>query len=391
MSGVRSPTLSWSRRPRARVRKSSSHKVSSTPADQSVAVVQGVVEVCKIAGVSPGDIDLVLHGTTVATNMVIERNGADVGMITTRGFRDILHMARHKRPHNFSLQFDVPWQSKPLVKRRNRLVVDERLRAADRGGRGAACARSGRSGGASCSAKRGLESVVICFLFSFLNSEHEAAGRDVVKRVIPDAFVCCSHEVVNIIREYERFSSTAMNAYIGPTRRALSPASRRAPSRERRRGQGAHHAVERRHLHGREFVAALRSGCCCPDRQAASSAGAGPAKSQQDQERHHHRHWRHIGRHLGDPERRAAHQESARHRGCPSSGAGADDRHRRHRRRRRLDRLSRSGRGVPRRSAIGRRLAGPGMLRQGRQGARRNRRAGRARVGSIPSIFSAAI
>ena len=80
------------------------------------------------ARVAPSDINMVLHGTTVATNMVIERKGAEVGMITTRGFRDILHMGRHKRPHNFSLQFDVPWQSKPLVKRRNRLVVDERLR-----------------------------------------------------------------------------------------------------------------------------------------------------------------------------------------------------------------------------------------------------------------------
>ena len=104
------------------------HKVVSTPFDQSIGVVQGVVEVCSIANVAPSAIDMVLHGTTVATNMLIERKGADVGMITTRGFRDILHMARHKRPHNFSLQFDVPWQSKPLVKRRNRLVVDERLR-----------------------------------------------------------------------------------------------------------------------------------------------------------------------------------------------------------------------------------------------------------------------
>src|ERR1700751_2000119 len=103
------------------------HKVSSTLIDQSMGVVQGVVEVCKIADVSPADIDMVLHGTTVATNMVIERKGAEVGMITTRGFRDILHMARHKRPHNFSLQFDVPWQSKPPVKRRNRLPVTERI------------------------------------------------------------------------------------------------------------------------------------------------------------------------------------------------------------------------------------------------------------------------
>jgi N-methylhydantoinase A/oxoprolinase/acetone carboxylase beta subunit len=192
------------------------HKVSSTPADQSVAVVQGVVEVCKIAGVSPGDIDLVLHGTTVATNMVIERKGADVGMITTRGFRDILHMARHKRPHNFSLQFDVPWQSKPLVKRRNRLVVDERLRPPT-GEVEVPLALDQVEAAAELFKKRGLKSIVICFLFSFLNSEHEAQARDVVKRVIPDAFVCCSHEVVNVIREYERFSSTAMNAYIGPT------------------------------------------------------------------------------------------------------------------------------------------------------------------------------
>jgi N-methylhydantoinase A/oxoprolinase/acetone carboxylase beta subunit len=192
------------------------HKVSSTPADQSIGVVQGVVEVCKIAEVSPADIDLVLHGTTVATNMVIERKGADVGMITTRGFRDILHMARHKRPHNFSLQFDVPWQSKPLVKRRNRLVVDERLRPPT-GEVEVPLALDQVEAAAELFKKRGLKAIVICFLFSFLNSEHEAQARDVVKRVIPDAFVCCSHEVVNVIREYERFSSTAMNAYIGPT------------------------------------------------------------------------------------------------------------------------------------------------------------------------------
>src|ERR1700685_4167875 len=192
------------------------HKVSSTPADQSIGVVQGIVEVCKIAGVSPGEIDMVLHGTTVATNMVIERKCADVGMITSRGFRYILHMARHKRPHNFSLQFDVPWQSKPLVKRRNRLVVDERLRPPT-GAVELPLALDQVEAAAKLFKKRGLKSIVICFLFSFLNSEHEAQARDVVKRVIPDAFVCCSHEVVNVIREYERFSSTAMNAYIGPT------------------------------------------------------------------------------------------------------------------------------------------------------------------------------
>ncbi len=192
------------------------HKVASTPADQSVGVVQGVVDVCRIAGVAPGSIDMVLHGTTVATNMVIERKGADVGMITTRGFRDILHMARHKRPHNFSLQFDVPWQSKPLVKRRNRLVVDERLRPPT-GEIEVPLALDQVEAAAETFKKRGLKSVIVCFLFSFLNNSHEVKARDIVKRVMPDAFVSCSHEVVNVIREYERFSTAAMNAYIGPT------------------------------------------------------------------------------------------------------------------------------------------------------------------------------
>ena len=71
-------------------------------------VVAGIIKICGMAGIAPGEIHAVFHGTTVATNMVIERTGAEVGMITTRGFRDILHMARHKRPHNFSAPVDVP-------------------------------------------------------------------------------------------------------------------------------------------------------------------------------------------------------------------------------------------------------------------------------------------
>ena len=70
---------------------------------------------------------MIVHGTTTATNITIEHNGAECGMLTTRGFRDILHIGRHKRPYNFSLHFDVPWQSQPLVKRRNRIAVTERI------------------------------------------------------------------------------------------------------------------------------------------------------------------------------------------------------------------------------------------------------------------------
>lgn len=190
-------------------------KVPSTPHDQSEGVVKGVLQVCRMAGVEPGAVDMLFHGTTVATNMVIERNGAEVGMLTTRGFRDILHMARHKRPHNFSLQFDVPWQSKPLVKRRNRLPITERIMPPD-GRVEVPLAEDEVKAAAEVFAKRGLEAVIVGFLFSFLNDDHEQRAKEILRAALPDAFLCTSSEVVNTIREYERFSSTAMNAYIGP-------------------------------------------------------------------------------------------------------------------------------------------------------------------------------
>ena len=190
-------------------------KVSSTPHDQSEAVVEGILKVAALAGVEPGAIDAVFHGTTVATNMVIERAGAKVGMITTRGFRDILHMARHKRPHNFSLQFDLPWQSKPLVRRRDRLAVTERIMPPT-GTVEVPLAEDEVKEAAELFAKRGMDAVIVAFLFSFLNNEHEQRAKEIVKSILPDAFVSASSDVVNTIREYERFSSAAMNAYIGP-------------------------------------------------------------------------------------------------------------------------------------------------------------------------------
>ena len=86
-------------------------KVPSTPADPAAATLAGAAQLIEQAGLTPAEIASFFHGTTVVTNIVLEHNGARAGMITTDGFRDILHIARHKRPHNFSMQFDVPWQS----------------------------------------------------------------------------------------------------------------------------------------------------------------------------------------------------------------------------------------------------------------------------------------
>ncbi|MEQ9643419.1 MAG: hydantoinase/oxoprolinase family protein [Alphaproteobacteria bacterium] len=191
------------------------HKVPSTPADQSEGVIKGLNELCEIAGVPASEIELIVHGTTVATNITIEHNGADVGMLTSRNFRDILHIGRHKRPFNFSLHFEVPWQNRPMVKRRNRIAITERILPPD----GRVETRLDEDEVMDAIAlfkKRGIKSVVIGFLFSFLNDAHERRAKEIVEREMPDAYVCCSSEVANVIREYERFSTAAMNGFVGP-------------------------------------------------------------------------------------------------------------------------------------------------------------------------------
>src|SRR5579872_4564421 len=103
------------------------HKVSTTPDDPSRAILQGIAEVCAGNGISPGSIDYVLHGTTTATNAVLENKGARTGMVTNEGFRDIVHIARHQRVEHYSIMQELPWQNRPLIKRRNRKVVRGRL------------------------------------------------------------------------------------------------------------------------------------------------------------------------------------------------------------------------------------------------------------------------
>jgi N-methylhydantoinase A len=191
------------------------HKVVSTPHDQSEGVLIGLIELCETAGVAPSEVELIVHGTTIATNITIEHNGAEVGMITTRNYRDILHIGRHKRPHNFSLHFEVPWQNRPLVKRRNRIPVTERILPPD-GRVDTPLDENQVLDAIRTFQRRGIRSVVIGFLFSFLSDAHERRAKEIVEREMPDAYVCCSSEVANVIREFERFSTAAMNAYVGP-------------------------------------------------------------------------------------------------------------------------------------------------------------------------------
>jgi N-methylhydantoinase A len=191
------------------------HKVASTPDDPSRAFMRGVAEICATAGVGIGDLDHIYHGTTVATNATLQHKGAKAGMITTRGFRDIVHIGRHQRPQHYSLQQDIPWQSHPLVQRRHRKVVTERISPPlgtietplDEGEVRAAALELQQAG---------VQSIAVCFLFSYINPDHERRAKAIVQALCPGVFVTCSHEVSPQFREFERFTTTAMNAFIGP-------------------------------------------------------------------------------------------------------------------------------------------------------------------------------
>jgi N-methylhydantoinase A/oxoprolinase/acetone carboxylase beta subunit len=190
------------------------HKLPSTPADPALAIAQGVREVCELAGTRASELSALLHGTTVGTNTILERSGAKVGMITTEGFRDILHIARHRKPLNFSIQQDIPQQSRPLVLRQLRRCVTERMLVD--GMVLTPLEEESVERELRYLAEQGVESVAICLLGSFANPAHEQRARELTERLCPGAFVSVSSEVSPQHREYERFSTTALNAYIGP-------------------------------------------------------------------------------------------------------------------------------------------------------------------------------
>src|SRR2546422_2914406 len=190
------------------------HKVPTTPEDPSQGTVQGVRELTEQAGESPAALDQVFHGTTIATNIVIEHNGARVGLVTTEGYRDILHIARHKKPLNFSNYQDLPWQRYPIVRRRYRLTVPERI--VKDGSVLVPLDEEKARAQVQRLKEAGVEAVSVCFLFSFLNPQHERRVAEILREEFPDAFLSVSSEVLPQYREYERFSTVCLNAYIGP-------------------------------------------------------------------------------------------------------------------------------------------------------------------------------
>jgi len=190
------------------------HKTPSTNHDPSIGTMDGIAVLAERAGIDPSEIDMFFHGTTVATNIVLEHNGCDVGMITTEGFRDLLHIARKKRPLNYSNYQDLPWQKWQLVPRRNRRVVPERIDAA--GNVLTPLDEDAVREQVRLLRERGVQAIAVAFLHSYRNPTHEQRVKAIIAEEFPGVFVSLSSEVAPQYREYERFSTAALNAFIGP-------------------------------------------------------------------------------------------------------------------------------------------------------------------------------
>jgi N-methylhydantoinase A len=194
-------------------------KTPTTKDNPSRGVVAGISELCARFDMARDMVAHVLHGTTIATNAVLEYDGAVTGMITTAGYRDIVHIGRHQRPQHYSIRQEIPWQDRPLVRRRHRVTVSERL-APPRGEALVPLDEAAVREAARTLRASGVEAIAVCFLFSYLNPAHESRARDIVHDEYPDCFVCTSSEVAPQFREFERFTTALLNAFVGPRLRS---------------------------------------------------------------------------------------------------------------------------------------------------------------------------
>jgi N-methylhydantoinase A len=190
-------------------------KAASTPSDPSLGVLDGLARLALAAGRDITgllrDTERMVHGTTVATNALLEHKGAKVGLLTTEGHRDVLEMREGLKADRYNLRMPPP---EPLAPRSRRIGVRERIRA---DGRVATPIdlRSLKRGIAELSKHR-VDAVAVCYLHSYLNSRHEEVTRAMLARELPEAYVSLSSEVLPQIKEYERVSTTVVNACVGP-------------------------------------------------------------------------------------------------------------------------------------------------------------------------------
>ncbi|MFL9960211.1 hydantoinase/oxoprolinase family protein [Paraburkholderia sediminicola] len=187
------------------------HKVPSTPHDPSEAIASGIEALLQMRGIDPRDVSHIGHGTTVATNLIIERKGAATGLITTAGFRDVLEIGRQTRPHLYDYSVG---KAPALIARANRLEVPERIDA--QGNVLVALDEAAVRDAARQLRDADVQAVTICFLHAYRNPVHEQRSREIVAEEFPQAYISISSDVLPEFREYERLSTTALNATVGP-------------------------------------------------------------------------------------------------------------------------------------------------------------------------------
>ncbi|HWD59203.1 MAG TPA: hydantoinase/oxoprolinase family protein [Stellaceae bacterium] len=184
-------------------------KISSTVDDYARAIVEGLAAL--LGEIGDARIIELLHGTTVASNAILEHKGAKTGLITTRGFRDVLEIRNLRMPRLYDMSWTKPV---PLVERRLRVEVDERINA--QGGIDRALDGESVERAARFLVSEGVEAVAVCLLHSYQNPAHELRVKEIVAEVAPGLTLCTSAEVLPVINEYERSSSTVINAYVRP-------------------------------------------------------------------------------------------------------------------------------------------------------------------------------
>lgn len=187
------------------------HKVPSTPSDPSIAIMNGIKEVLEQNDIPKNEIRYMAHGTTVATNALIERKGAKTVLITTKGFRDLLEIGRQTRPSLYDLFAQKP---ETVVPPERCIEVNERILAS-----GAVLKEIDKDELNDITQfieQENIQAVSICLLFSYLNPVHEQVIAQAIKQKFPNLYVSVSHEIVPEFREYSRMSTTVLNAYLGP-------------------------------------------------------------------------------------------------------------------------------------------------------------------------------
>ncbi len=187
------------------------HKVPSTPADPSRALVEGVSELVAQSGYDRADVRFLIHGTTVATNTILQRKGARTAFITTEGFRDVLHIQRQDRPHLYNMRIR---RTPALVPRSLRFELPERT--LHDGTEALPVDQDRLNELIETLRKEGIEAVGIGFLHSHIDPGHERSVGDVLRHALPETTVCLSSDMSREEGEYERFSTCAMNAYVQP-------------------------------------------------------------------------------------------------------------------------------------------------------------------------------